>query len=144
MEGFRHSTELTARFNETDAQGVIHHSVYIVWFEVARIAYLEGVESGYRGLIETGVDVTTVEAHTTYRAGVRFDDRLRIWTRSGDVRGARLRFDYVVERTSEPSGIVAEGWTGHACVDAKTLRPIRVPAELAKRLAQLEALTQSD
>ena len=117
---------------------MIHHSVYIVWFEVARIAYLEGVEGGYRGLVESGVDVTSVEAHARYQAGVRFGDRLRIWTRSGDVRGARLRFEYIVERISEPPGVVADGWTGHACVDARTLRPRRVPAELVERLAQLE------
>ena len=139
MKGFRHSTEITARFNETDAQGVIHHSVYIVWFEIARMAYLERVAGGYRGLVESGVDVTSVEAYARYRAGVRFDDTLRIWTRSGDLRGARLRFEYIVERLSEPTGIVADGWTGHACVDVKTLRPTRVPPELVERLAELES-----
>ncbi|MFQ5426993.1 MAG: acyl-CoA thioesterase [Gaiellales bacterium] len=138
MDGYRFSTEVVARFNETDAQGIVHHGVHLLWFEVARIAYLSRLEGGYRGLVEGGVDVTTIDAHVKYGAPVRFDDRLAIWTRCVDVRGARLRFEYVIERVSDPVGIVAEGWTGHACVDAATMRPTRVPADLADRFERLE------
>ena len=38
------------RFAETDAQGVAHNSVYLVWFEVARIDYLARFRGGYPGL----------------------------------------------------------------------------------------------
>lgn len=139
MDGFRFSTDLRVRFNETDAQGVAHNAVYLVWLEIARIAYLARVPGGYKGLVEGhGVDVTTVEAHVRYRAGCRFDDELRIWARTTDVRGARFRFEYTVERLNDPAGPVAEGWTAHACVDAETLRPVRVPEWLASTLATLE------
>lgn len=138
MDGFRFSTDLSVRFSETDAQGVVHNAVYLVWFEIARIAYLAQFEGGYRGLVETGIDATTVEAFVRYRAGCRFDDRLRIHTRARDVRGARFRFEYAVERTSDPQGIVADGWTSHACVDARTLRPTRMPAWLAEGIASVE------
>ena len=58
--------------------------------------------------------------------------------RASDVRGARFRFDYVIERTSDPPGTVADGWTKHACVDARTLRPTRMPAWLAEGIAAVE------
>jgi acyl-CoA thioester hydrolase len=139
MDGFRFSTDLTVRFSETDAQGVVHNAAYLVWFEIARIDYLARVPGGYKGLVEDhGVDVTTVESHVRYRAPCRFDDRLRIWTRAVDVRGARFRFEYVIERNSEPHGIVADGWTAHASVDAATLRPVRLPGWLVETLAELE------
>jgi acyl-CoA thioester hydrolase len=139
MEGFAFSTDLTVRFSETDAQGVVHNAVYLVWFEIARIAYLGQFEGGYKGLVESGVDATTSEANVRYRRACRFDDRLRIHVRAREVRGARFRFEYLVERTSEPRGTVAEGWTAHACVDARTLRPTRMPAWLAERIAAVEA-----
>jgi acyl-CoA thioester hydrolase len=140
VDGFRFSTDLRVRFSETDAQGVVHNAAYLVWFEIARIDYLARFPGGYRGLVEEHrVDVTTVEAHVRYRAGCRFDDHLRIWARTGDVRGARFRFDYAIERVGKPAGIVAEGWTAHACVDAATLRPVRMPAWLGRTLAELEA-----
>jgi acyl-CoA thioester hydrolase len=135
VEGFRFSTDLKVRFSETDAQGVVHNAVYLVWFEIARIAYLDRFPGGYRGLVERGVDATTVEAHVRYRGGCRFDDLLRIHVRASDVRGSRFRFDYAVERVTDPPGLVAEGWTAHACVDARTLRPTRMPAWLAEEMA---------
>jgi acyl-CoA thioester hydrolase len=138
MDGYRFSTEIVARFNETDAQGVIHHGVHLLWFEVARIAYLSRLEGGYRGLVESGVDVTTVDANVEYLGPITFDDRIAIWTRCVDVRGARLRFEYALERVSDPPGLVARGSTGHACVDAATLRPTRVPTGLAAHLERLE------
>ncbi len=140
MDGYRFSTDLRVRFSETDAQGVVHNAVYLVWLEIARIAYLGRVPGGYKGLVEEhGVDVTTVESYVRYRAACRFDDELVIWTRATDVRGARFRFEYVLERTSEPQGIVADGWTAHASIDAATLRPVRLPTWLSETLASLES-----
>jgi acyl-CoA thioester hydrolase len=140
VDGFRFATELGVRFNETDAQGVVHNSAYLVWLEIARIDYLARVPGGYRGLVEQhGVDVTTVESYVRYRAPARFDDRLRIWARTADRRGARFRFEYAIERVSEPEALVAEAWTAHACIDAATLRPVRLPDWLAQALAAFEA-----
>lgn len=139
MDGFRFSTDLRVRFNETDAQGIVHNAAYLVWLEIARIDYLARVPGGYRGLVaDHGVDVTTVEAYVRYRAATRFDDPLRIWARTTDLRGARFRFEYAIERLAEPEGVVAEGWTAHACVDAATLRPIRLPPWLYETLVAFE------
>jgi acyl-CoA thioester hydrolase len=139
MEGFSFSTPLTVRFSETDAQAVVHNAVYLVWFEIARIAYLGQFGAGYRGLVEQGVDATTTEAYVRYLDGTRFDDELLLHVRATDVRGARFRFEYVIERTSEPPGIVADGWTAHACVNAQTLRPTRMPGWLAEAIAEVES-----
>src|SRR5512134_1492927 len=138
MDGFRFSTDLSVRFSETDAQGVVHNAVYLVWFEIARIAYLAQFPGGYKGLVEQGVDATTTEAHVRYLDGTRFGDELRVHVRATDLRGARFRFEYVIERTGEPGGVVADGWTAHACVNAETLRPTRMPAWLAEAIAGVE------
>ena len=114
MEGFNFATDLSVRFSETDAQGIANNSVYLNWFEVARIAYLARFPGGYRGLIEQGVEALTIEAHIRYLAPCGFDDSLRIHTRVTERRGARFRFEYVVERTSEPSATIAEGWTARS------------------------------
>ena len=139
MDGFRFSTDVEVRFSETDAQGVVHNAVYLVWFEIARIAYLAQLPGGYKGLVDRGVDATTTEAYVDYRAACRFDDAVRIHARAAEVRGARFRFEYEVERTSEPVGVVAAGWTAHACVDARTLRPTRLPPWLAEAIARVES-----
>ena len=133
---FRFSTEVKVRFAETDAQGIVHNAVYLVWFEVARIDYLARFRGGYPALRAQGVEALTLEARVRYVAPARFDDRLRIHARAGDLYGARFRFDYAVERDGER---VAEGSTAHACVDAATLRPTRVPAWLAEAITAAES-----
>jgi acyl-CoA thioester hydrolase len=133
---FRFATEVRVRFAETDAQGVAHHAAYLVWFEVARIDYLARFRGGYSELRDEGIEALTAEVHARYLGPVRFDDRLTIRCSCGELRGARFRFDYLVEREGEA---VADGWTLHACVDARTHRPTRVPAWLVEEIATAES-----
>jgi acyl-CoA thioester hydrolase len=123
------------RFAETDAQGIANNAEYLVWFEVARVAYLARFRGGYSSLRDDGVEALTLEAHARYLSPAYFDDRLTIHTRCVDLRGARFRFEYVVERDGQR---IAEGSTRHACVDAGTLRPTRVPAWLKDEITQAE------
>ena len=136
MSAFRFRTDVRVRFAETDAQGVAHNSVYLVWFEIARIAYLEEYAGGYPALRETGLESFVLESHVRYRQAAHFDDRLQIHTRVSELRGARFRFDYDVTRDRD---VIADGWTAHACVDAKTLRPTRIPPALAAAIAKAES-----
>src|SRR3954468_11156414 len=136
MPDFRFSTAVRVRFAETDAQGVAHNSNYLVWFEIARIAYLQEFAGGYPALRETGLESFVLESHVRYRLPAHFDDRLEIHARVGELRGARFRFDYEVRRGSE---VIADGWTSHACVDATTLRPTRIPSALVDAIARAES-----
>jgi acyl-CoA thioester hydrolase len=140
MKDFRFSTDVRVRFAETDAQGVAHNSNYLVWFEIARIAYLEEYAGGYPALRETGLESFVLESHVRYRLPAHFDDRLTVHARVGELRGARFRFDYEVTRNGE---VIADGWTSHACVDATTLRPTRIPRALADAIATAEASSAS-
>jgi acyl-CoA thioester hydrolase len=132
VEGFPLATEVRVRFAETDAQGVVHNAVYLVWFEIARVDYLERFAGGYPALRARGIEAFVRESNVRYVVPARFDDRLLIHARCLDVRGARFRFEYAVERGEE---LIADGWTSHACVDSRTFRPTRVPAWLADAIA---------
>jgi len=132
---FRFATDVKVRFAETDAQGVAHNSVYLVWFEIARIDYLARFRGGYPGLRADGIEALTIESHVRYLEPAHFDDRLAVRTRCGELRGARFRFDYSIQREGVQ---IADGWTRHACVDATTYRPTRVPTWLADEIATAE------
>jgi acyl-CoA thioester hydrolase len=136
VEGFGFASELAVRFAETDAQGVAHHAVYLVWFEQARVDYLARFDGGYPGLQEQGIEALTLETYVRHVLPARFADRLRVSCRCLDLRGARFKFEYAVERGGE---LLAEGWTTHACVDATTLRPTRMPVWLTEAITTAEA-----
>jgi len=136
VEGFGFSTEVRVRFAETDAQGIAHHAGFVVWLEVARIEYLDRFDGGYSALQRSGLEALTLEVFVRYLAPARFDDRLRIQARCTDVRGARFRFEYLLDRTGEP---IAEAWTAHATVEARSLRPTRTPGWLVDAIAAAES-----
>jgi acyl-CoA thioester hydrolase len=135
VHGFSFSTEVRVRFAETDAQGIAHNSNYLVWFEVARVEYLERFAGGYQRLRDLGVEALVLESHVRYIQPATFDDRLLVHARCVDVKGARFRYEYAIERTGS---VIADGWTAHATVDAATLQPTRVPAWLAEDIAGAE------
>ena len=136
MEGFSFSTDVTVRFAETDAQGIAHHAAFVVWLEVARVAYLEKHAGGYQAIRDRGLEALTTEVHLRYHQAAYFDDRLTVWTRCTDVQGARFRYEYRITRDGE---LVAEGYTAHATVDRQTYQPTRVPAWLADAVAKAES-----
>ena len=136
MDGFSFSTDVRIRFAETDAQGIAHHASFVIWLEVARVGYLERYAGGYQSIRDRGVEALTTEVHLRYHQAAYFDQRLTVWTRCTDVRGARFRYEYRITRDGE---LVAEGYTSHATVDRVTYRPTRVPAWLAEAIATAES-----
>ena len=138
MAGFPFQTEIRVRFAETDAQGIVHNSVYLVWFELARVEYLERFAGGYPALRDRGVEAFVIESRVRYREPACFDERLTIRASCRDVRGARFRYVYEIDRDGTR---VADGETHHACVDAATYRPTRVPPWLAEAIERAEAAT---
>jgi acyl-CoA thioester hydrolase len=140
VDGFGSATEIRVRFAETDAQGVAHNSNYLVWFEVARVDYLERHAGGYQRLRDEGIESLVLESHARFLAPALFDDRLLVHTRCVNVRGARFGFEYAVERDGTT---IADGWTLHGTVDATTLRPTRIPSWLLEAIATAEAPARS-
>jgi acyl-CoA thioester hydrolase len=135
VDGFAFSTPVKVRFAETDAQGIAHNSNYFVWFEVARVEYLEQYAGGYQRLRDLGVEALVLETHLRYKVPAKFDDRLVVHARCVDVKGARFRYEYAIERDGE---LLADGWTAHATVDATTFRPTRVPGWLVDAIVSAE------
>ena len=136
MDGYAFSHTVRVRFAETDAQAIAHHASYVVWLEEARVAYLAAYAGGYQAIRDHGIEALTTGVHVEYDRAAAFDDVLTIWVRCAEIRGARFRYEYLVERDGER---VASGWTTHATVDAATHRPTRVPAWFVERVSAARA-----
>lgn len=133
--GFHSSYDVRVRFAETDAQGIAHHASFVVWLEVARVAYWAEHAGGYRGIQEQGLEALTTGLTIDYRATAAFDDVLTIFVRCVDVKGARFRYEYRVERDGE---LIATAETLHATVNAATHAPTRVPPWFVEAIARAE------
>ena len=124
MDAYAFSHDVRVRFAETDAQGIAHHASFVVWLEEARVAYLAAFAGGYRAIRERGIEALTTGVRIDYARAAVFDDVLTVRVRCAEIRGARFRYEYAVERDGET---IATGSTTHATVDRETHLPTRVP-----------------
>ncbi len=129
-------TRLRTRFAETDLQGVVHHSVYLVYFEQARVEYFKHLGFDFWEWRRRGdFDITVVEAHCKYLAPAGFDDELEIAVWPSQVRHASFTIEYSIYRGKTP---IAHGRTVQAAVDPRTGRPRSLPDAMRRVLrAQL-------
>lgn len=115
---------IEVRYAETDRMGWVHHSRYLVWFEVARTRLC--LESGYHyAEIEAmGTYLVVTGAELRYRQGARYGDTVTMvcWLTRLVSRG--LTFGYEVRRGEE---LLVTGSTEHVWVEAATGRPCRIP-----------------
>lgn len=115
--------QLRARFAETDAMNVVHHSRYLPWLEAARVEYLRHLGHPYAELRAAGVDLTVLEAYVQYRQPVYFDEQVDVHLRLGGATRTTLQISYLLTVTGETR---ATGATVHGCVNGEG-RPLRMP-----------------
>jgi acyl-CoA thioester hydrolase len=121
-------TPVRVRYAETDAQRVVYHGSYIVWFEVGRTDYCERAGYPYPRMEAEGVFITVVDVRVRYRRSARYGDVVTVRTRLGGFKSRACTFLYEVVL---PDGsISAEGETGHLFLDSAG-RPRSVPAAVA-------------
>ena len=118
-----HVERIRVRYGDTDQMGFVYYANYLRWFEVARAEWLRAHGLAYREIEASGAMFPVTEAHVRYRQPARYDDQVSLECWPTAVRAASLRFDYLVRRDGD---LLAEGFTGHACVDGSG-RPRRFP-----------------
>ena len=116
---------MRVRYAETDKMGVVYHSNYFVWFEVARTDLLRNNGSTYKDMEAEGFSLPVIEAHCEYKQPARYDDELEIRVEAALASPARVRFSYEVVRASDAQTLVT-GHTVHASID-RDGRPTRLP-----------------
>jgi len=132
VSGFRWSVRVY--YEDTDAGGVVYHTGYIRYFERARTEWLRALGLSQRQLAEeAGVLFSVVDLTIRYLRAARLDDELQVLTRARIAGGASVAFDQ--QALSLDGAALAEGSVRVACVDARSFRPRRLPAELARRMA---------
>ncbi len=93
-----HSLEIRVRYQETDAQGRVHHGNYINYFEVGRVEFLRALGHSYRELEASGILLVVAEMHCFYHQPAYYDDLLQLTTRVARARGVRIEHQYELRR----------------------------------------------
>ncbi|WP_052606034.1 acyl-CoA thioesterase [Calidithermus timidus] len=118
------------RYAETDAMGVVHHSRYIPWLELARVEWLERLGLPYTEVEAQGLAFAVVEVSLKYRVPARFGDTVEVEVCLSELSSRALRYDYRVWRGET---LLAEGYSRHLC-QSREGRATRIPPEILRRL----------
>ncbi|HZJ57400.1 MAG TPA: thioesterase family protein [Clostridia bacterium] len=117
-------TEIRVRYKETDRMGIVHHSNYYVWFEIARTEYMRLQGLSYRQTEERGILLPLRETYCKYIQGALYDDQVIIRTSMTNFSGARITMEYEVVRKGD-NCLLAKGKTVNAITD-DNLKPINI------------------
>ncbi len=134
-------------FYETDAMGLVHHSNYVRFLELARIRWMDEHHRPYREYVAEGLHFATTRVELDYLRGLRFDDEVEIAVWLAWVRGASLRMEYALTlcdsaplrsaaRGDARRELVARGATEHAMVDMSG-RVRRIPEAQRRAMARI-------
>jgi acyl-CoA thioester hydrolase len=115
--------EIRVIFGDTDQMGVVYYANYLRFFEGARAEYWRSLGRSYKDLEAAQIAMPVIEAHCSYKRPALYEDILAIETDVTEMRGASLRFTYIVRRAGE---LLAEGFTRHAVI-GPTGRPRPIP-----------------
>ena len=113
-----HEIAVVPRYAETDKAGVIHHSVYPVWFEMGRTELLRANGVAYRDLEAAGIFFVVVELRIKYRRPVFYDEQLQLETCCSRVTHGKVEHTYKLTRHGTGL-LLAEGSSILACVTAE-------------------------
>ena len=113
---------VNVRYAETDQMGIVHHSVYPIWFELARTDLSKKANFPYSKMEEQGIMMPLVELNIKYISPAYYDDNLTITATVSKLTPARIVFNYEVYRANLEKPICT-GYTIHALTN-KELKPI--------------------
>ena len=111
-----HTITLIPRYAETDQAGVVHHTVYPVWFEMGRTELLRVNGPAYRDLEKAGIFFVVTGLNLKYHRPAYYDEKLDLTTTSTKITLARIEHSYQLKRQNSPQ-LIAEGTSTLACVD---------------------------
>jgi acyl-CoA thioester hydrolase len=109
---------LQPRYSETDQGGVVHHSVFAVYFEMGRTELLRVNGLAYKDLEEAGVFFVIAELQIKYRRPAFYDEKLELLTTCTDVTASKVEHCYKLTRPGSGE-VLAEGSSVLACVDSQ-------------------------
>ena len=107
MKWFEKDIEI--RYADTDQMGVVHHAVYPLYCEMARIHVCAALGMPYHELEQCGIYMMLADLYCRYKAPARMGDRLIVRAAVSRLKKRMIEFQY--EIMNQDSGRLL--FTGH-------------------------------
>ena len=112
------TTECTiaVRYPDCDAMGIVHHAVYPIWYEIARMDFFDKIGVPYSDTHVLGVDPAMVNLNLNYALPIRYPGSVTVRTRMLSCAPKKLELGYEVYREGDEKPCASATsfhiWTG--------------------------------
>lgn len=115
-------TEIDVRYAETDQMGIVHHSNYLIWFEIGRTNFIKQIGFNYADMEARGILSPIIDVQLSYKNPAKYGETVIIetWLKSYD--GIRTTYEYRI--TNQKEDLLVTGSTIHVVVKKDNFKPI--------------------
>jgi acyl-CoA thioester hydrolase len=113
--------------------GVVYHTHYLVWCEIARTDYIRQFGASYAELERDGLLLAVADANIRYAASARYDDLITVEATLDRAQSRLLTFSYNIYRDDpQPRILLATASTRLIALTPAGL-PRQIPAALLEK-----------
>ncbi len=87
-------TKIDIRLRDFDQMGIVHHSVYPVWFEIARLDFFKSIAYPFDWQNQRGIDPVMVNLSLNYLAPINSVGELTVQTKLLLFEGKKMKLGY--------------------------------------------------
>ena len=130
---FATETQIRVRYAETDQMGVVYHSNYFQYFEVARAESIRHLGFTYADMEKMGVIMPVIEVQCRYLRPAVYDDLLTVKVILKELP-VHHKIEFIQEVYNENSDLLANGKVILYFMEASTMKRTTMPEQLMLKL----------
>ncbi len=128
------------QWGDQDAFGHVNNTVFLRWFEIGRISYVERLGLSHNVSAQRLAPILAAIS-CSFKRQVTYPDRIRVGTRVSRIGNSSLVMNHVI--WSEQHGDnVAEGTSTVVHFDYGAGKSVPIPDEIRRKIAEIEAAAQ--
>lgn len=126
-------SKVRVRYAETDQMGVVYHSHYFQYFEVARAEAIRELGFTYADMEKTGVIMPVIEVQCRYLRPALYDDLLTVKVILKELP-LHHKIEFHQEVYNEKAELLVTGRVVLYFMEAKSMKRITMPEKLQEKL----------
>jgi len=126
---------MTTRWSDNDAYRHVSNVVYLTYFDSAVCRYL--IEHQVLDVASSQIIGLVAETNCRYFTEISFPSAVNVGLRIGHQGHSSIRYEIGLFRDDDDIAC-AQGFLVHVYVDRRSRRPVQIPAELSRAVAQLQ------
>jgi acyl-CoA thioester hydrolase len=135
MTDNQHIFRFRVAYSDTDQMGVMHHSNYLKYFEMARYELFRDMGLSYAKIENDGVIMPVIQVNVDYRRPAVYDQQIQIETRIVLNKGPRILF--AADMFDEAGEIICKSEITLAYVNKVNRKACFPPAIIKSKLLNL-------